>query len=157
MNAYLDIETSFEQRIAIIGIYFDDGNVVQIVGQEITAEKLSGILNGVGTIYTYNGSRFDLPTIKKCLGINLEKLFSCHDLMYDCWVCNLYGGLKAVEKQLGISRDSEGIDGMMAMELWADYVNCDNKESLQTLLNYNKDDIVNLEILRKKLEKYNKI
>jgi len=153
MNAYLDIETSFEQRITIIGIYFDDGNVVQIVGQEITAEKLSEILNGVETIYTYNGSKFDLPTIKKHLDINLEELFNCHDLMYDCWTCNLYGGLKVVEKQLGISRDSEGIDGMIAMELWADYVNYDNKESLQTLLNYNKDDIMNLEILRKKLEK----
>jgi len=152
MNAYLDIETSFEQKITIIGIYFDDGNVVQMVGQEITAEKLSELLAGVETIYTYNGSRFDLPVIKKHLRIDLEELFNCHDLMHDCWACNLYGGLKKVEVQLGISRGSEGIDGVMAMKLWEDYIQNDNENSLKILLDYNKEDIINLKILRKNLK-----
>ncbi|MFC1951734.1 ribonuclease H-like domain-containing protein [Chloroflexota bacterium] len=72
------------------------------MGKDINANSLLEALDGVKLIHTYNGSRFDLPFIHSCLGINLAKIFPQHDLMYDCWRNNLYGGLKAVEGQLGI-------------------------------------------------------
>jgi len=73
------------------------------------------------------------------------------DLMYECWRRNLYGGLKKVERKLGIARETQGIDGRMAVRLWYDYENNGNTGSLALLLNYNKEDVLNLAVLRKKL------
>ena len=72
--------------------------------------------------------------------------------MYDCWKKNLKGGLKAVEKKLGINRKLKGVDGCMAVQLWYDYVNNNDEAALQTLLDYNEEDVVNLRVLRRKLE-----
>jgi len=72
------------------------------VGEEITRANLLEALQGVGVIYTYNGSGFDLPFIRTSLGVDLTEGFKHHDLMLDCWKNNLYGGFKAVEVQLGI-------------------------------------------------------
>ena len=71
--------------------------------------------------------------------------------MYDCWKQKLKGGLKKVEQKLGIARDTAGMDGWMAVRLWWDYVNNDDKEALDTLLDYNREDVVNLRALRQKL------
>src|SRR5258708_39941154 len=58
------------------------------------------------------------------------------------------GGLKKVEKILGIHRgdDTDGLDGMDAVRLWREYVN-GNERSLQTLLAYNAEDVLNMETL----------
>jgi len=71
--------------------------------------------------------------------------------MYDCWKQNLKGGLKVVERLLGIKRRLTSVDGYIAMQLWYDYVNNNNEEALQTLLAYNEEDVVNLRVLRRKL------
>jgi uncharacterized protein YprB with RNaseH-like and TPR domain len=39
----------------------------------------------------------------------------------------------------------------MAIRLWWDYINNHNAAALQTLLDYNRDDVVNLKTLRLKL------
>jgi uncharacterized protein YprB with RNaseH-like and TPR domain len=108
-------------------------------------------LAGVDMLYTYNGRRFDLPFIKHRLGVDLERQFRHHDLMHDCWKHKLMGGLKAVEQKLDIARQSKGIDGWMAVRLWWDYVNNNDTAALETLLAYNREDIVNLKSLRLKL------
>ena len=61
------------------------------------------------------------------------------------------GGLKVVERKLGIERQLKGVDGYVAVQLWSDYVNNGNFVSLQTLLAYNGQHVVNLRVLRKKL------
>jgi uncharacterized protein YprB with RNaseH-like and TPR domain len=71
--------------------------------------------------------------------------------MYDCWSCNLYGGFKAVEQQLGISRQSQGITGLDAVMLWWKYKCEGDQEALAKLLEYNKEDVMNLKVLRDKL------
>lgn len=151
MKAYLDIETSFSGEITIIGIYHENGQLIQLVGEEVTGQNLISSLEKVTTIITYNGSRFDLPVIKNRLGTDLKEQFHSSDLMYECWRQNLYGGLKKVEEQLGISRDSKGIDGWEAMRLWERYRKNHDLKSLRTLLDYNRDDVINLPILEKKL------
>ena len=130
VDAYLDIETTglprFYHDITIIGIYRVDGTgsqLVQLVGEAVTKENLLSSLDGVGTIFTYNGSRFDLPFIRAFLRVSLADIFHHHDLMYDCWRKGLYGGFKAVERQLGIVRQLEGVDGFQAVILWGRYRN----------------------------------
>ncbi|MDD4923670.1 MAG: ribonuclease H-like domain-containing protein [Dehalococcoidales bacterium] len=161
MDAYLDIETTGlscqSSYITVIGIYLVNGcnsRLIQLVGNDATADNLLESINRVTNLYTYNGSRFDLPFIYGSIGINLESMTSHRDLMYDCWRCNLKGGFKAVEQKLGISRESIGITGWDAVLLWNKYVRCGDLDALQTLLKYNGEDVINLKILREKLEDF---
>jgi len=157
-DAYLDIETTGLScryaDITVIGIYLVNGSesrLVQLVGRDVTVDNLREATDGVNTIYTYNGSRFDLPFIHGSLGINLADIFPHHDLMYDCWRCNLKGGFKAVEVQLGIPRQLQGVNGWDAVLLWQRYLNYDDQKALTKLLEYNKEDVVNLKVLRERL------
>ncbi|UCH51512.1 MAG: ribonuclease H-like domain-containing protein [Chloroflexota bacterium] len=161
LEAYLDIETtglsSFYHAITVIGIYVvtgDDDRLVQLVGEEVTEDNLLKALVGVHTIYTYNGSRFDFPFIRTSIGVDLGEHYHHHDLMYDCWQHNLYGGLKGVEQQLGIFRQLEGIGGREAIMLWWRYYNYGDQNALTLLLQYNREDIVNLRVLREMLAKH---
>ena len=157
-DAYLDIETTglsrFYDYITVIGIYRchrGDSELIQLVGEEVNRGNLITALKGVNTIYTYNGSRFDLPFIAASLGIDLATEFYHHDLMYDCWRNNLYGGFKAVERQLGIRRQLQGVDGFEAVQLWWRYRRGGNQNALALLLQYNMEDVVNLKALRERL------
>lgn len=158
IEAYLDIETTglspIDCTVTVIGIHIcngDDTRFIQLVGKDITADSILEALNGVNTIYTYNGSRFDLPFIHCRLGINLAELVNHHDLMYDCWQNNLYGGFKSVERQLGIERRLQEVNGYEAVRLWWRYVDYFDLDALNTLLEYNREDVVNLKTLKAKL------
>ncbi len=70
-DAYLDIETTGlslpYDEIMVVGLYLVNGNqgkMVQLVGKNITKDRLTEELHGVQNIFTYNGRRFDLPFIK---------------------------------------------------------------------------------------------
>ena len=157
-DAYLDIETTGlscqDACVTVVGMYLVngvDGRLVQLVGMDVTAGNLLEALEGVRTIYTYNGSQFDLPFIHGALGTDLATLFDHHDLMFDCWRRNLYGGFKAVEQQLGIPRKLQGISGWDAVRLWWQYLDYGDPEALATLLEYNREDVMNLKVLRERL------
>jgi uncharacterized protein YprB with RNaseH-like and TPR domain len=154
-EAYLDIETTGLApsgcEITVVGIHRcrgEDTDFVQLVGREATADAILEALRDIDILYTYNGSRFDLPFIHARLGIDLTQLFDHRDLMYDCWRNNLYGGLKGVERRLGIARNLPGMNGWEAVRLWWKYVDSFDLEALDTLLEYNKEDVLNLKTLR---------
>ena len=157
-EAYLDIETTGLSPkycdITVVGIHLvteRDTRLIQLVGAGVTRDNLFETLAGMQTIYTYNGSRFDLPFIRAYLGIDLADSHHHHDLMYDCWRNNLYGGFKAVEQQLGIPRQLKGMGGLEAVMLWWKYRNHGDRNALALLLQYNREDVVNLKALREKL------
>ena len=157
-EAYLDIETTglspWRSEITVVGIQVcngSDASFIQLVGDEITSDGILEALKGVSILHTYNGSRFDLPFIDCRLGVNLAGLYNHRDLMYDCWRCNLYGGLKAVERQLGIVRKLTDINGFEAVRLWWRYVNNYDASALRLLLEYNREDVLNLRVLKDKL------
>ncbi len=157
-RAYLDIETTGLSRnycdITVIGVGFEmAGRVVtvQLMGNNLSERKLTRVLAGVDRIYTYNGSRFDLPFIKARLNVDLKQIVEHRDLMYDCWRHNLKGGLKAVEHRLGIKRKVPEIDGYMAVRLWWRYYNDNDRDALDKLLLYNRQDVTNLKKIRLKL------
>jgi uncharacterized protein YprB with RNaseH-like and TPR domain len=159
-EAFLDIETTGlsprYSRITVVGIYLHngrDGQFTQLVGEDITSDSLLHSLSGVDIIYTYNGSRFDLPYIHYQLGVNLTELFRHYDLMYACWSNSLKGGLKCVERQLGIERQEKNVDGFEAVKLWRRYIDQNDDEALATLLRYNREDVLNLKTLREILAK----
>lgn len=151
MPAYLDIETFYDGALTVVGLWRPHGGLSQWVSPDIDSAELLEALSGAQALYTYNGHRFDLPVIHRRLGLNLRRLFASRDLMYDCWRRGLYGGLKAVERQLGIPRSLPHLDGRDAMRLWAAYVDRGEEEALELLLRYNREDVENLDLLRSHL------
>jgi uncharacterized protein len=158
VEAYLDIETTGlfpdQDAITVIGIYIDDGEnyrLVQLVGDDVTRDNLMESLEDVELLYTYNGSRFDLPFIKVSLGVDLMKRHKHRDLMFDCWRKSLYGGFKRVQDRLGIERQCGDMGGLEAIRLWWQYQNYQDEEALNLLLKYNEEDVVNLKALNERL------
>ncbi len=157
MDAYLDIETTGltpNRAIpTVVGIAVDfpgDWMVEQLVGDDITRDAVLHVLEGVTTIYTYNGSRFDLPFLARKPGVDFGR-FQQRDLMYDCWNAGHYGGLKVVERKLRIRRKLPDVNGRVAVDLWRQYQRGD-EAALTTLLEYNREDVENLYVLRQRLE-----
>ena len=158
MEAYLDIETTGlapeSSEITVIGIYLFNGcqnKFIQLIGDRITRQAILDPLEKAKTIYTYNGSKFDLPFIHRRVGVDLAATYDHCDLMLECWRNCLYGGLKSVERQLNIPRTLKDMDGLQAIRLWWRYVNDYDEKALNTLLQYNKEDVINLKHLKDRL------
>jgi uncharacterized protein YprB with RNaseH-like and TPR domain len=152
MRAYLDIETTFDGGISVIGIYRPDMGATQLVGGGVSDLNLYNALAGISTIITFNGSSFDLPVIRKRLLADLKAEFAHRDLLYVCRKRGLRGGLKVVEQLLGIARESAGISGWDAPRLWSRFERYGDRSALATLLAYNYDDVVNLALLESILD-----
>lgn len=157
-EGYLDIETTHlypeKGELTVIGLGIDKGKdfeFIQLINSEITADRLIRIIKKIKILYTYNGTEFDLKFIKKKLNLDLTKYCLHKDLMTECHQRNLYGGLKEVEKKLGIERKLKNMNGFMAVKLWENYKNLGDKKALEILLEYNKEDIYNLKILKERL------
>ena len=160
MDAYLDIETTGfiggNSYPTVVGVAIDfpgDWVVEQLVGDNITPSAVEHVLEGVSTIYTFNGSSFDLPFLAWKPGVDLRRRFDHHDLMYACRRSGLRGGLKRIERVLGIDRqDLPEMDGYDAVLLWRKYLDEANTAALDLLLEYNRADVENLYALRNILQ-----
>ncbi|MEJ5187131.1 MAG: ribonuclease H-like domain-containing protein [Candidatus Geothermincolales bacterium] len=142
-DVYLDVETDRNGRLTVIGLYHKQAGIVQLVGDEISRKNLLSALPASGRLFTYNGHCFDLRCIRCQLGLNLREMFHSVDLRWICHERGLTGGLKAVERALGIRRELPDMDGYRAMVLWEEYRRGD-LEALWKLLLYNREDVMNL-------------
>jgi uncharacterized protein YprB with RNaseH-like and TPR domain len=61
------------------------------------------------------------------------------------------GQLISSSLALGIPRQLQGISGWDAVLLWQRYQNYGDQNALELLLQYNKEDMVNLKVLRERL------
>lgn len=150
MNGYLDIETSFEGDVTVVGLLRHDRGLVQLVGDAVTADEVVGLMHGVDTVCTYNGEWFDLPVLKQRMGVDLVATHRSRDLALECRRRRLRGGLKVIEERLSIPRGLRGVNGYDAMLLWRRWTDGD-RAALETLLAYNRDDVVNLALLERRL------
>ncbi len=146
-TAYLDIETTgldYFCDITTIALY--DGKTVHYY---INGQNLENFIDEIlqyGVIVTYNGKCFDIPFLEKFFKIKIGQPHI--DLRYILKSLGFSGGLKHCETLLGIDRGGlKGVDGFMAVRLWADYIRYKNQKALETLLAYNIEDAVNLEKL----------
>jgi uncharacterized protein YprB with RNaseH-like and TPR domain len=147
-TAYLDIETTGlggpGDHITTIALY--DG---KSVFHYVYGENLEDFKNDVrryNLLVTYNGKCFDVPFIRRSLGIAMPHAHI--DLMHVLRILGITGGLKGCEKKLGIDRNElDGVDGYFAVLLWREFVQTGNRAALETLLAYNIEDVVNLETL----------
>jgi len=147
--AFLDIETTglslYYDDITMIGIF--DGNRVKTFIQGQNLGNFKREIKKYSLVVTYNGALFDLRFIRDKLG--QEFIPPVHvDLRFLLKRLGYTGGLKNVEKQVGIDRNEEisDISGFDATVLWNRYVRGDNY-ALELLVKYNAADIVNLKTL----------
>jgi uncharacterized protein YprB with RNaseH-like and TPR domain len=140
----LDIETCAGGDVTVVGIYREDRGLRQLVGGEITDVNVWDALEGVDTLCTFNGDRFDLPILERQLRVNLRERFASLDLLRECRRAGLKGGLKRLEERFGIARDTRGMNGWDALQLWARYENDGDQNALHVLLEYNREDVMNL-------------
>ena len=153
MRAYLDIETTFDNTISVVGIHIPGRDLVQLTGAQVTDVGIALALEGVSTVVTFNGASFDLPFIRRITGLEVRDLADHRDLLHVCRKRGLRGGLKRVEVLLGVGgRDSGITDGRMAPRLWQRWETDGDEEALRVLLEYNKEDCVNLEVLENILD-----
>jgi len=137
-SCFLDLEIDSYGRIVVVGIsnYYNTNFFVKGV-------NLNGIqseLSKYKIVITFNGGAFDLPKLKKELKINLNMPHI--DLKPLCVNLGLKGGLKEVEKILNLRRPQHLYGN--PVELWKAFHASGDKEYLDLLLDYNREDIENL-------------
>ncbi len=97
-------------------------------------------------LVTFNGIQFDVPFIEKHFRAQHFRFAMPHlDLMWPARALGLTGGLKDMEKILGISRDDDikEIRGNQAITLWGAWRSGD-RQAYERLVEYCKADCVNL-------------
>jgi uncharacterized protein YprB with RNaseH-like and TPR domain len=155
VKAYLDIETDRKGSMCVIGVFLEYNGFVQFYGEDITTENVEMITKKAKTIVTFNGDSFDLPLIKRYLNLDLKVTHHSLDLFKVKKGLGIKGGLKELEKIFGIKRRTEGVNGYKAILLWERYMRSgkidekDRLDALNLLLEYNKEDVLNLVSLEK--------
>lgn len=146
---FLDIETTglshYYDEITVVGLY--DGKRVKTLLAGHNLRGLSELLRPYDIVVTFNGTQFDIPFLKtKFPSLRLPPIHL--DLRYLLRRLGLSGGLKKIERALGIKRGKETneVDGLMATVLWARYLRGDI-EALERLVKYNAADITSLQSL----------
>ncbi|MFH1807438.1 MAG: ribonuclease H-like domain-containing protein [Pseudomonadota bacterium] len=146
--AYLDIETTGlsddSDGITCIGIF--DGRRVQTFVQGENLLDFEDAIAEYDVLVTFNGRCFDVPVIERQFRMRLPQAHI--DLRFVLRSLGYKGGLKVVEKLLGVAREGlDGVDGYFAVLLWQEYQRSHDRSVLDTLLAYNVADVIGLERL----------
>ncbi|HLC96979.1 MAG TPA: ribonuclease H-like domain-containing protein [Candidatus Nanoarchaeia archaeon] len=145
---FLDIETSGMSSyddITLFGLFDGADTKTMIKGINLDYAALQKELKRYQLIVTYNGASFDIPFIKKRYPGVLPNIPN-FDLRVACQRIGLTGGLKAIERKLGIRRNQlvEDLCGGDALTLWRMYKATGDEHYLNLLVEYNEEDVFNL-------------
>ncbi|TKX77432.1 exonuclease, partial [Halorubrum sp. SD626R] len=147
-TCFFDIETTgldeHRDRVTTVSFHRDGETTTLVAGEDLTAEAIAAEFRDASLLATFNGARFDVPFLESSFDIEVDTPHL--DLMYPAKRIGLSGGLKPIEKQLGIERDRPDISGRDAVRLWREYERGD-EDALDTLVSYNREDAENLRTL----------
>ena len=146
---YLDIETDGmgeTDGVTVVGLFDGIDTKTMIRGVNLDFDVLRNELRRYKMIVTFNGSVFDVPFITKRYGAVFPKILH-FDLRFCCKRIGLSGGLKEIERRLGIKRRSKVVESMCggdAALLHRMWRGSGDEYYLNTLVEYNEEDTVNL-------------
>jgi uncharacterized protein YprB with RNaseH-like and TPR domain len=145
---FLDIETTGLSRysaVTVVGLARGGEFRALVRGKDLTRRELARQLEGAKMIVTYNGASFDLPMLRNHHPVPQLELPHL-DLRYVSRRVGLSGGLKHIERTLGLERDREFamMSGEDAVHLWHLWERRSNEKALDLLLRYNRADVLNL-------------
>jgi uncharacterized protein len=142
---FLDIETSFAGDITIVGCFDGIESKTMVKGINLDGKTLGGYLKRFKLIVTFNGASFDLVHLQKYYPGCIPDIPHI-DLRYACRKLGLSGGLKLIEKKIGIARDDEVVNavGGDAPLLWRYFKATGDDHYLRLLIKYNDEDASNL-------------
>ena len=147
-TCFLDIETTgldaTAHDVTTVSVHRGGETKTFIQGRDLTCDRLTAELENSSLLVTFNGRRFDVPFLETCYDVDVS--IAHVDLMYPCRTLGLDGGLKRIERDVGIERDRPDLSGRDAVRLWHQYERGDDG-ALETLVEYNRADTRNLETL----------
>jgi len=143
---FLDIETTglspHYDQVTTIGA-LGDGKLALFVNG-FNLDQFPAYIARFPLLVTFNGSQFDVPFLRA--HFPEARLDQAHiDLRFVLGSLGYRGGLKAIERTLGLNRDPavQGVDGFEAVRLWHSYRRGD-RAALTKLALYNLTDVVNM-------------
>ncbi len=139
-SCFLDVEIDSRGKVVVVGIsnYFQTSQFV--AGINLGKESLDRELKKYKIIVTFNGAAFDLPKLEKQMGV--KAVLPHIDLKPLCVNMGWKGGLKEIEKRLNLKRPPHLYGN--PVELWKAFQASGDREYLELLLEYNREDIENL-------------
>jgi uncharacterized protein YprB with RNaseH-like and TPR domain len=153
----LDIETAkYNGPISVVGLYQPADGQVEFVslvrGDTLTLENLKSALQNVKMLITYNGLRHDIPMIKREFPGAIPEGIPVIDLYLFARRLEMNTNLKVLENTMRIDRleDSSKRRGL-AIRRWRRYREHDDHDALAKLLEYNRQDTINLYPLAEEL------
>jgi uncharacterized protein len=150
---YLDIETTgtspHDGEVTVVGLHRRGETVCLVRGETLTTERLQAELDACTLLVTFFGTSFDVPYLRAKFP-RLTFPMPHFDLCFAARRLGLRGGLKQIERELGIERDStlQCLDGWDAVRLWMQW-RAGDAAARNLLLAYNTADTANLALLAK--------
>lgn len=145
---YLDIETTGaapqDGDVTVVGLHRNGHTTCLVRGENLTADRLQAELDQSDLLVTFFGTGFDVPYLRAKFP-TLHLRMPHFDLCFAARRLGLRGGLKQIEREVGIERDPslQGLDGWDAVQLWSRWRRGDHG-ALDLLLAYNAADTENL-------------
>lgn len=147
--AFVDIETTglSQQRdeVTVVSVHRGSETRTLVRGEDLSRGALDTAIGDAPLLVTFNGAQFDVPFLETEFGLTLDHAHL--DLRYPSRRIGLTGGLKAIEQDLGIDRDRPELTGRDAVRLWRRYTRRGDRDALETLVDYNRQDTTNLAAL----------
>lgn len=151
--SYFDIETSGLEADSIVTLVccFHRGRPLRFLADDNLDDFLE-LLEEVRLLVSFNGASFDVPRV--LARFHIPELPCAHvDLRWLCHHVGWRGGLKKIERELGLRRpaDLEGLGGAEAVWLWRAWSQAGDVRSRRTLERYCAADTVSLKRLAAQL------
>ncbi len=145
---YLDIETDSFGQITVVGLHGRGRYTALVRNESLGLLRLREELSRYDLLVTFCGSTFDLPMLRAQFpGLSLEQPHI--DLCGVGRQLGYRGGLKAIERTMGIERVNalQGFSGEDAVRQWNRWRHQRDEHARRLLLAYNEADCVNLQPL----------
>lgn len=147
-TAFLDIEASEVSdrgRVTVIGLFDGYDTKIMIRDYNLDLRALADELKRYSLIVTYNGGSFDIPYLRKRYHWLLPDVPHI-DLRPLCQRMGLAGGLKEIERNMGIKRGEivdrmHGGDPFLLYRMWK---GSGDEHYLKLLVEYNEEDCMSL-------------